>query len=215
MLTFEDFKKDLDKNNCTCLCYTDEPENNAIIKRLEGITSVFNDTQLAGSKEELCELINDPEATYTLIALNDSCKECVIEIANDKLNDGMNILNIGVNDVTSVNRNEIKENAVPKVDAIGGSCPECQANVLHSSINGDKIKSKGMWNINQEALGEYLLSGNVDDPWFSNFPAKETRSHRSKSEYSKMLASKHTTLHGGRAVDTDSKPSQKVLKKMF
>ena len=72
VLTFEDFKKDLDKNNCTCLCYTDEPENNAIIKRLEGITSVFNDTQLAGSKEELCELINDPEATYTLIALNDS-----------------------------------------------------------------------------------------------------------------------------------------------
>ena len=37
------------------------------------------------------------------------CKECVIEIANDKLNDGMNILNIGVNDVTSVNRNEIKK----------------------------------------------------------------------------------------------------------
>ena len=72
-----------------------------------------------------------------------------------------------------------------------------------------------MWNINQEALGEYLLSGNVDDPWFSNFPAKETRSHRSKSEYSKMLASKHTTLMEDVLLILIVNHLKKVLKKCF
>lgn len=171
VLTFEDFKKDLDKNNCTCLCYTDEPENSAIIKRYEGVSSVFNDAKLAGSKEELSELINDPEATYTLIALNDSCKDCVLDIANDKLKDGINIINIGVNDVTSVNRDEIKLNTVPKFDAVGGSCPECQADALNSSINGDHIKSRF-----------------IPPEW------KED-------------------LDNARAAHTDSKPSQKSVKK--
>ena len=140
-LTFEDFKKDLARNNCKCVCYTDEIENNAIIHRFEGVSAVFTNAVLAQSKEELYELVDDTTAIYTLIALNDSCKSCVSDIAELKLNSNMNILNVGVNDITSENKNEIKRNDVPLYDAVSGASPACQADALSAAINGHYISS--------------------------------------------------------------------------
>ena len=137
---------DLAKNNCVCICYTDEIDNHAIIKRFEGVRGVFNNATLVNSEEELSDVIDDRSATYTLIALNDNCKECIIRVANLKLKQNMNILNIGVNDITSENRREVKKNKNDNsdaiFDAIGGSSPTAQADAVQAYIYGHIIASK-------------------------------------------------------------------------